>query len=168
MPVICYCWALTYSFSRRRASLDHRSMTPHVFLIFTLFHFSSYLYTVNVFILVGLILNILFHNSVLFFIVMSKTINKLCWETLFDNRKSTWTAPWYFNGSQTGYRFICSWKYQIHPFFYFWWMQSQDVLHNLKTFAKIRILMRFFEWVTMLWLAFVFLSKYWQVWKCSL
>ena len=29
-PVICYCWAFTYSVSRRRASLDRRSTTPHV------------------------------------------------------------------------------------------------------------------------------------------
>ena len=30
LPIICYCWALMYSVSRRRASLDHRSTTPHV------------------------------------------------------------------------------------------------------------------------------------------
>ena len=27
---ICYCWALTYLVSRRRALLDHRSTTPYV------------------------------------------------------------------------------------------------------------------------------------------
>ena len=31
-PVICYCWAFTYSVSRRRASLDRRSTTPHVLM----------------------------------------------------------------------------------------------------------------------------------------
>ena len=35
-PVICYCWAFTYSVSRRRASLDRRSTTPHVLDIMTL------------------------------------------------------------------------------------------------------------------------------------
>ena len=30
-PVNCYYWALTYLVSRRRASLDRRSTTPHVF-----------------------------------------------------------------------------------------------------------------------------------------
>ena len=30
LPLICYCWAWTYLVSRRRASLDHRSTTPHV------------------------------------------------------------------------------------------------------------------------------------------
>ena len=48
-PVICYCWAFTYSVSRRRASLDRRSTTPHVFILRQMLqrpHFSTDLWDI--------------------------------------------------------------------------------------------------------------------------